>query len=125
VIRRWRWTFPAHLHTEVAVGARKVQRGYDLGLTFIAPAAVFDASTAYGIQITQPSSRTCGLGGTSGQSAERDIARGQTVHVTDFVAQPPGCHGVIHGRVILRRQPDASTGPVGGETIGRFSFALP
>lgn len=116
---------PAGLHTAITLTAHKVHRGYDLDLTFIAPAAVFDASTAYGIQITQPSSRTCGLGGTSGQSTERDIARGQTVHVTEFVAQRPGCHGVIHGRVILGRQPDALSGPVSGETVGRFSFALP
>jgi hypothetical protein len=116
---------PTGLHSPITVSARQVQRGYDLDLAFIAPAAVFDASTAYGIQITQPSGRACGLGGTSGQSVERDIARGQRVHVTEFVSQPPGCHGMIRGRVTLGRQPDAFTGPVDGETIGTFAFTLP
>jgi hypothetical protein len=116
---------PAGLSTRITVGARKVPRGYELDVAFRAPAAVYDASTAYGIEIVQPGGRACGRGGTSGQSVERDVARGQVVHVTEFVARPRGCHGTIRGRVTLGRQPDALTGPVGGETVGTFSFALP
>ena len=116
---------PAGLHSQITVTARKVGRGYDLDLAFTAPAAVSNASTAYGVQITRPSSRACGRGGISGQSLERDIARGQIVHVSEFVAQPAGCHGTIRGRVTLGRQPDAFTGPVEGETVGTFSFTLP
>jgi hypothetical protein len=116
---------PPGLHAAISVEARKVAGGYDLELAFIAPAAVFDASTAYGVQITMPDAPACGRGGVSGQSIERDVARGQSVHVTELVGQPPGCHGVVHGRVVFGRQPDAFTGPVSGETIGRFSFDLP
>jgi hypothetical protein len=116
---------PPGLHAAIAVEARKVAGGYDLELAFIAPAAVFDASTAYGVQITMPDAPACGHGGVSGQSIERDVARGHSVHVTELVGQPPGCHGVVHGRVVFGRQPDAFTGPVSGETIGRFSFDLP
>ena len=117
---------PRGLHSTVALNARRVPGGYDLDITFTVPAAVHDASTAYGVQVTMPSEKACGRGGVSGQSIERDVARGQTVHVTQFVAQPPGCHGLVHGRVIFGGQPDAFTGPVRGtETVGHFSFALP
>lgn len=116
---------PRGLHARIALTAHGTAGGYDLDLTFVAPVAVFDASTAYGVQVTLPRERACGHGGLSGQSIERDLARGQLVHVTEFVAQPPGCHGVVHGRVIFGRQPDAFTGPVDSEVIGRFSFDLP
>jgi hypothetical protein len=113
------------LHSPIVAKPRKAPGGYDLDLTFAAPAATHGASTAYGIQVTMPSNGACGRGGSSGQSTERDIARGQVLHVTVAVGQPPGCHGVLHGRVIFGPQPDAFTGPVGGDTIGRFSFDLP
>ena len=116
---------PAGLHSSIKVASHRTPGGYTLDLTFAAPAAVFDAGTAYGVEITLPSSPACGHRGISGQSIERDLKRGQIVHVSEFVGQRPGCHGVLHGRVIFGRQPDASTGPAPGETIGNFSFDLP
>jgi hypothetical protein len=115
---------PRGLHSRIVLKPRKTRGGYDLNLTFIAPAAIYDASTAYGVQYTTPSDPACGHAGTGGQSIERDIARGQVIHATVVVDQPPGCHGVLHGRVIFGDQPDAFTGPTSSETIGRFSFAL-
>jgi hypothetical protein len=105
--------------------AHKAPHGYDLDLAFAAPVAVRNANTAYAVEQFPPQTRSCGELGTSGLPIERDVARGQIIHVTLFVEQRPGCHGVVRGRIIFGRQPDASTGPVGGETIGRFSFALP
>ncbi len=117
---------PRSLHSRITLNVQRRARGYDLDVTFRAPAAVFDASTAYSVQVTMPHNPACGRGGVSGQSIERDIARGQIVNVTEFVEQPPGCHGVVHGRVIFGGQPDAFTGPVrDAETIGSFSFDLP
>ena len=85
-----------------------------------------NASTAYGVEVTRPSSSACGRGGVWGQSIERDVARGQILHVSEFVPQPPGCHGVVHGRVILgaQRYGGFSDSKDLG-TIGRFSFTLP
>ena len=114
------------LHTPVALKARKVPGGYDLHVTFAAPAAVTNASTAYGVEVTRPSSSACGRGGVWGQSIERDVARGQILQVTEFVPQPPGCHGVVHGRVVF----GGANGALGlllgrHDMIGRFSFVLP
>jgi hypothetical protein len=116
---------PRRLHSSINVTSHRRTDGHTLDLTFIAPAAVFDASTAYGVEITMPSGGACAPRSISGQPIERDVARGQVVHVREFVAERPGCHGVLHGRVIFGRQPDASTGPAPGETIGSFSFNLP
>jgi hypothetical protein len=101
------------LHSRIDIEGRKAPGGYDLDLTFIAPATVRDASTAYAVQVTMPSGPACGHGGIGGQSIERDLGRGQIAHITQFVGQAPGC------------QPDAFTGPVDAQTIGRFSFELP
>lgn len=119
---------PHGLRAPVALKASRAPGGYDLEVTFAAPAAVTSASTAYGIELTRPSGAGCGRGGLWGQSIERDVARGQILHVSEFVPQPSGCHGVVRGRVIL-----ASQLLLGGffgpgddaQTIGRFSFALP
>jgi hypothetical protein len=112
------------LHTSVRVASRPAGGGYELELTFRAPASVFDASTAYGVQLSMPAGRSCGHGGVSGQSPERDIRRGERVDIPVFIGRPRGCAGVVRGRVIFGRQPDGFTGPVGGETIGRFAFNL-
>jgi hypothetical protein len=117
---------PRGLHTPVALKARSVSGGYDLQITFAAPAAVTNASTAYGVEVIRPSSSVCGRGGIWGQSIERDVARGQVLHVSEFVPQAPGCHGVVHGRVILGSQRYGGFFDSKGlGTIGRFSFALP
>lgn len=116
---------PAGLHSAIELASRRTPGGYTLSLTFVAPAEVFDASTAYGVEIRLPSTPACGHSGTSGKPIERDVKRGQIVHVSEFVARRPACHGVLHGRVVFGRQPDASTGPGSGETIGSFSFDLP
>ncbi|HEY7934747.1 MAG TPA: hypothetical protein VID48_13070 [Solirubrobacteraceae bacterium] len=119
---------PRGLHSPIALKTRPAPGGYDLQLTFTAPTAVKDASTAYGVQVTLPNSRACGRPGVSGQSVERDVARGEVLHITEFVGQPPGCHGVVHGRVIFGAEPlpGAFFARVrSAETIGRFSFDLP
>jgi len=113
------------LHTSVQVASRLAGGGYELELTFRAPASVFDASTAYGVQVTMPVGATCGHGGMSGQSLERDIHRGELAHISVFIGRPAGCTGMVRGRVIYGRQPDGFTGPVGGKTVGRFAFNLP
>ncbi len=112
------------LHTSVHVTSRPAGGGYELELTFRAPASVFDASTAYGAQLSMPAGSACRHGGVSGQSLERDIHRGELAHISVFIGRPAGCAGVVRGRVIYGRQPDGFTGPVGGETIGRFAFNL-
>jgi hypothetical protein len=116
---------PRGLHTPVALRARRVPGGYDLRVTFAAPAAVTSASIAYGIQVTRPSGSACGRGGVWGQSIERDVARGQILRVTEFVPQPPGCHGAVHGQVLLGGQEGALHLLGRNETIARFAFALP
>ncbi len=119
---------PRGLHTPVALKARRAPGGYDLDVTFTAPAAVESASTAYGVQVATPSDPACGIGGVWGQSVERDVARGETLRVTVFVGQRPGCRGVAQGHVILGGEPLSDTffGSAGDtETIGRFSFVLP
>ncbi len=117
---------PRGLRSPVALQARRALGGYDLEVTFTAPAPVFNASTAYGVQVTRPSGAACGRGGLWGQSIERDVARGQILHVTEFVPQPRGCHGVVRGRVILGGQRYGGFfGSDDLETIGRFSFSLP
>jgi hypothetical protein len=113
------------LHAPVALKARRAPGGYDVEVTFTAPASVTSASVAYGIEVTAPSGPACGRGGTSGQSLERDVARGQILHMTEFVPQPPGCHGVVHGEVVLGSETGALHLVGGDETIGRFSFTLP
>ena len=113
------------LHASVQVASRRARGGYELELTFTAPASVFDASTAYGVQLTMPVGSRCGHGGVSGQSLERDIRRGKPAHISVFMGRPAGCAGTVRGRVIYGRQPDGFTGPVGGETIGRFAYKLP
>jgi hypothetical protein len=117
---------PRGLHTPVALRARRAPGGFDLEVTFTAPATVTNASVAYGVQVTRPRSSVCGRGGIWGQSIERDVARGQRLHVTEFVPQPPGCHGVVKGQVMLGAQTGAlrMLGPR-DETIGRFTFELP
>jgi hypothetical protein len=116
---------PRGLHTPVALSARKVSGGYDLQVTFTAPVAVTNALTAYGIQLTRPSNSACGRGGVWEQSIERDVARGQVLRLSEFVPQPPGCHGIVHGRVVFGSQSGALLLLGRDETIGRFSFALP
>lgn len=113
------------LHTSVHVSPRPAAGSYELRLTFRAPASVFDASTAYGVQITMPAGTTCRHRDVSGQSLERDIHRGELAHISVVIGRPAGCTGTLRGRVIYGRQPDGFTGPVGGETIGRFAFKLP
>ncbi|HTA13886.1 MAG TPA: hypothetical protein VK781_03420 [Solirubrobacteraceae bacterium] len=109
----------------VALLARKRAGGYALTLAFTAPAAVHDANTAYGAEYTLEGAAPCEPGG-AGQPIERDIKPGQRVQVTMFVNQKPGCHGVIHGRIVLGRQGSALSGPTYDKrTVGRFSFALP
>jgi hypothetical protein len=116
---------PRGLHTAVALRARKVPGGYDLHVTFSAPFPVTNASTAYGVEVIRPGGSKCGAGGVWGQSIERDVTRGQILHVTEFVPQPPGCHGVEHGRVRLSSELAPLPGPgYDNETIGRFSFKL-
>ncbi len=116
---------PRGLRTPVALRARRVPGGYDLRITFTAPAAVTNASIAYGIEVRRPSGSACGRGGVWGQSIERDVARGRILHVTEFVPQPPGCHGVVHGQVLLGGQEGALRLLGRDETIGRFAFTLP
>jgi hypothetical protein len=117
---------PRGLHTSVALKDRKVPGGYELRVTFTAPVAVTNASTAYGIQVTRPSSSECGRGGVWGQSIERDVPRGQALHFSEFVPQPHDCRGVVRGEVLYGGQPFGGfLGSRGLETIGRFSFALP
>jgi hypothetical protein len=113
------------LHTYVHVTSRPAGSGYQLELTFRAPASVFDASTAYGVQMTMPAGATCRHGGVSGQSLERDVHRGEPAHISLFIGRASGCTGTVRGRVLYGRQPDGFTGPVGGRTIGRFAFKLP
>jgi hypothetical protein len=116
---------PRHMHTAVALRARRVPGGYELKLTFTAPAAVRNASTAYGVEVTRPSSPACGRGGIWGQSIERDIARGQSLHVSEFVPQPPGCDGVVKGQVLLTAQRGALPLPDSDDkAIGRFTFDM-
>jgi hypothetical protein len=117
---------PRGLHTSVALKAHRIPGGYELRVTFAAPVAVTNASTAYGIQVTRPSSSACGRGGVWGQSIERDVPRGHVLHFSEFVPQPPGCRGVVRGEVLYGGQPFGGfLGSHGLETIGRFSFALP
>jgi hypothetical protein len=116
---------PRGLHTPVELQARRVPGGYGLEVTFTAPAAVTDAGTAYGVMVTRPSGAACGRGGVWGQSIERDVARGQILHLTEFVPAPPGCRGVVHGRVVFGSASGALSLLGRDETIGRFSFKLP
>jgi hypothetical protein len=116
---------PRDLHTRVALRARRAPGGYELKLAFAAPAGVRNASVAYGVEVTRPSSPACGRGGIWGQSIERDVVRGQILHVSEFVPRPSGCQGVVQGRVLLAAQTGAPflLGPR-AETIGRFSFDM-
>jgi hypothetical protein len=118
-------SIPHGLHTSVALHARRAPGGYELELAFAAPAAVSNADIAYSVQVSRPSSAACGRGGIWGQSIERDVARGQRLRLSEFVPQPPGCHGVVKGRVLLGAQTGAP-GPLRGreQTVGRFSFDL-
>jgi hypothetical protein len=118
---------PRGLHTPVTVSASKVPGGYDLHVTFRAPFAVRNASTAYGTEVLRPGGSACGGGGGAwGQSIERNVARGETLRVTEFVPQPHGCHGIERGRVTLSSQLNPLPGPGhDSETIARFSFNLP
>jgi hypothetical protein len=113
------------LRTTVALKARRVPGGYDLVVAFPAPAAVRNASIAYGIQVTPPSGPACGRGGQSGQSIERDVARGQVLHFSEFIRQPPGCHGVVRGQAVVGGRAGALHLIGSDQTIGRFSFRLP
>jgi hypothetical protein len=113
------------LRTTVALKARRVPGGYDLVVAFPAPAAVRNASVAYGIQLMRPSGAACGRGGEYGQSIERDVARGQVLHFSEFVAQPSGCHGLVRGLAVLGSRSGALRLIGSDETIGRFSFRLP
>jgi hypothetical protein len=117
---------PRGLHAPVALAARRVPGGFDLEIAFTAPAAVKNASVAYGVQVERPSSPACGDGGIWGQSIERDVPRGGRVHVTEFVPQPSGCRGVVRGQVMLGAQTGALR-MLGTreETIGHFTFELP
>jgi hypothetical protein len=114
-----------HLRSRVTLMAHAVAGSYDLDLTFTAPVAVHGAGTAYGAEYSLPGSQACKAQG-GGQPIERDIGRGQVVHVTLSIDQQPTCHGVVRGRIVLGRQSSALTGPTYDEsTIGRFAFALP
>ena len=116
---------PRGLHTPVALEAHRAPGGYELEVTFTAPAAVSNASIAYGVQVTRPSSPRCGRGGVWGQSIERDVARGESLHVSEFVPQPPGCQAIVKGQVLLGAQTGALR-LLGSrdETIGRFTFEM-
>jgi hypothetical protein len=117
---------PRGLHTRVAIKTRKVSSGYDLQVAFKAPAPVFNASTAYEVEITLPHTQACGIPGGYGHSIERDVARGQIVHATMLVEQRHDCHGLVYGKVTLGPQTFARGGvDRSAETIGRFSFTLP
>jgi hypothetical protein len=114
-----------HLHSRVTLTAHIVDGSYDLDLSFIAPAGVHDAGAAYGAEYDLPSSHICKSQG-GGQPIERDIGRGQVVHVTLSISQQPACHGVVRGRIVLGRQSSPLSGPTYDEhTVGRFAFALP
>jgi len=113
------------LHTTITLKAHRAPHGYDLELAFAAPVAVRNASTAYGVEQFPPQTRGCGGLGSSGLPIERDVARGQVIHVTLFVEQRPGCDGVVRGRVIFGHQPGPLTGPFPEQTVGSFSFKLP
>jgi hypothetical protein len=115
---------PRGLHVPVTLKAHAVSGGVNLQVTFAAPVAVRNASLAYGVQVTRPSSPACGRGGVWGQSIERDVARGQRLQVSEFVPQPRGCHGVVRGQVIFGAQTVGRLFSDDGETIGRFSHTL-
>jgi hypothetical protein len=107
----------------IALKAHKTTGGYALDLAFTAPAAVQSASTAYGVEYTAPSGSDCRGSGGGGLPIERDIRRGQRVHVTLLVSPRRGCRGAIRGRIVFGRQAGALTGPIYDErTIARFSF---
>lgn len=111
--------------SHVTLIARKTAHGYALDLSFMAPVAVHDAGTAYAAEYTLRGVRPCESGNV-GQPIERDVRRGQRVHATMLVSQKPGCHGVIHGQIVLGRQSSPLVGPTYDErTIGRFTYELP
>lgn len=116
---------PHGLRTPVTLKAHRVPGGFDLQITFAAPLAVRNASLAYSVQVTRPSSRTCGRGGIWGQSIEHDVAPGQRLHISEFVPQPHNCQGVVKGKVMLGAQARLPR-MLGSreQTIGRFSFVL-
>ena len=115
---------PRALHVPITLKARTVPGGINLQVTFAAPVAVRNASLAYGIQVTRPSSRACGRGGVWGQSIERDVVRGQRLQVSEFVPQPHSCHGVVKGEVIFGAQTVGRLFSGHAEAIGRFSYVL-
>jgi hypothetical protein len=113
------------MRSRVTLIAHRRVDGYALRLTFIAPVAVHNAGTSYGVQYTTQGSPPC-ESAEGGQPIGRDISRGQRVHITILVSQRSGCHGVIHGRILLGRQGGALVGPTYDErTVGRFAFDLP
>ncbi len=117
---------PRGLHTRVVVRTRKVSDGYDVEVTFRAPASVFNASTAYDAEVTLPHTLGCPFSGGYGQSIERDVARGQLLHASVLVLPRHGCHGVVQGKVTLGPQAFANgDSNRDAETIGRFSLTLP
>ncbi|HEV7937103.1 MAG TPA: hypothetical protein VGP18_03670 [Solirubrobacteraceae bacterium] len=110
----------AHLHLSLTV--EKTATGYELRLAFTAPVTVSNASTAYGAEYALHGPRAC-EGGGEGMPIERDVKRGQRVHVTMSAPRKPGCRGVVRGRIFLGRQTSPLTGPSYDErTVGRFSF---
>jgi hypothetical protein len=121
--------FPAaggELHSRVVLRASRDATGvFRLDISFVAPVSVTNASTAYAAEYAPQGGRLCHAGNV-GQPIERDIRRGQTVHVTMLFSPQPGCHGPIQGRIVVGRQSSALSGPTYDETsIGRFSFAPP
>ncbi len=114
------------LHSRVTLRVSRNANGvYRLDLSFVAPVSVKNASTAYSAEYAPQSGRACHAGGV-GQPIERDVRRGQTVHVTMLFSLQPGCHGPVQGRIVLGRQSSPLTGPTYDETtIGHFLFDPP
>jgi hypothetical protein len=117
---------PHGLRVPVRLKTRRVPGGFDLQVAFAAPVAARNASVAYGVQVSRPSSPACGRGGVWGQSIEHDVARGQYMRITEFVPQPRGCRGVVKGEVVFGAQ-RWGLGLLGrrDQTIGRFSYRMP
>ena len=94
------------LHTPVALQARRVPGGYDLQVTFTAPAAV--RKRERGLRRAGHQAELAGVRpgrhmGTVESNTTSPAAR--RLHVSEFVPQPPGsCHGVVKGQVVLGAQ---------------------
>jgi hypothetical protein len=111
-------------HTPVALRTLRTRDGYKLDLTFRAPVTVDDATSAYAAEYSLPRGHGCSPV-SEGQPIERDITRGQMVHVTMLVSSQRGCTGRIAGRVVVGRQSGALSGPTYDErAVGDFSMEM-